>query len=304
MALARTDLVAPTASERVRATAELLERRGYALSAGRLGEICLGGALGVHEVRRAVASSPDMVDIEGLVLSRRLAERAPAIAGRAARHGASAEVYTPVALEFIRRFVAAAPFVISVSIAGSLASGGFDLADDVDLNLVVEDGYKHQAYVVLNVLGLLHALRYRGKPVDDLSRRPLAPRLMTANLVTERSDWTPLARQDAGMAFELLVQEPVFGQDFLAGALAANPALLELFPQLAGRRGRWAVTVDRRAPRWLYPRLLESPARLLGERAWRYMMWTRRHRPDALRRVELVRSTMRPYTLFDRGPAI
>ena len=41
-------------------------------------------------------------------------------------------------------------------------------------------------------------------------------------------------------------------------------------------------------------------ARALGESAWRYMQWTRRHHPDALERVRYVRSTMHPYALFDR----
>jgi hypothetical protein len=51
----------------------------------------------------------------------------------------------------------------------------------------------------------------------------------------------------------------------------------------------------------LFPRFLDGAARALGEGAWRYMQWTRRQHPDALRRVAYVRSTMRPYTLFDRG---
>lgn len=299
MALARTDLVRLSPAARIRATAELLERRGYAVGPTRLGELCLGGPLDPSEVRRAVAVDSGLVEAHGLVLPTTSAERALKIVARARQHEEAASIYAPVALRFIRRFVAAAPFVVSVAIAGSLASGGFNLSDDVDLNLVVEDGYRHQAYVLLNLLGLVHAMRFRGKTVDDLSRRPIAPRLMTANLVLERSQWRPLVRQDPDMAFELLVQEPVFGADFLREAIAANPGLLEHYPQLEGRAGRWSLACGRRAPRWLFPRLLEGPSRALGERAWRYMMWTRRHRPDALQRVALVRSTMRPYALFD-----
>jgi hypothetical protein len=61
------------------------------------------------------------------------------------------------------------------------------------------------------------------------------------------------------------------------------------------------IDTRRRAGAWLYPRLLEGPARLLGRWAWRYMQWTRRRRPDALARVAYVRATMRPYTLFDEA---
>src|SRR6185369_9589507 len=102
-------------------------------------------------------------------------------------------------------------FIQTVSIAGSLASGGFRASDDVDLNLIVDDGHRHVAYVVVNALGMLHALRHRAKPVDDLTRRPIAPRLMTVNLVLERSQCHPLVRDDEDMAFEFLMSETVFG---------------------------------------------------------------------------------------------
>lgn len=299
MALPSSALDAGAAAGEVLATAELLGRRGYAVTARRLGELCLGGPLPERAVREG-ALRAGLTEAHGIVLPPALCERAPAIAARAARHDAAAAVYLPETLDFARRLVERAPFVVSIAIAGSLASGGFALTDDIDLNLVVEDGYRHQAYVLLNLLGLAHAWRHRGKPVDELSRRPVAPRVMTANLILERSDWFPLVRQDAGMAFELLVQEPVFGEDFLRTAIAANPALSEHFPQLTARLGRWHVEPARRASRRLYPRWLERPARVVGEAGWRYMMWTRRHRPEALRRVELVRRTMRPYALFDR----
>jgi len=123
---------------------------------------------------------------------------------------------------FSRTLAAWFPFVISVSIAGSLASGGFRESDDVDLNLVVEDGHRHLAYVVLNLLGIAHALRHRGKPVDAHTARPLAPRVMTANLVLERSQCFPLARQDEDMAYELLASRTVVGGAFLATVVAAN----------------------------------------------------------------------------------
>lgn len=299
MALALSSRSETSAADRLAATAAILESRGYALPPARLGELCLGGPVAESEVRRALATDRRLELRRGLVTGRGSQLEVAAVAARAAGHRASAGGYLPAALAFTRRLVAAAPFVISVSIAGSLASGGFAPADDVDLNLVVEDGHRHLAYVVLNALGFAHALRHRRKPVDDLSRRPLAPRVMTANLILERSDWAPLRRCDEQMAFELLVQEPVFGADFLSDAIAANRGLLEHFPQLAGRVPRWTIAAGRRAPRGLYPRLLDGPARRLGGAAWRYMMWTRRNRPDALRRVELVRRTMRPYALFD-----
>lgn len=290
----------PAVSERVRQTVALLRRRGYALNPRRLGELCLGGAIGEAEVRWAVAAADGLALAGNLVVERSDLDRAPDIGRRALAHAEEAEEYLDMTVSFVRRLVAIAPFIRNVSIAGSLASGGFRASDDVDLNLIVDDGHRHLAYVAVNTLGLLHAMRHRDKPVDELTRRPVAPRLMTANLILERSQCLPLQRQDEDMAFELLVAEPVFGIDALSEVIEANEPLLEHFPQLAARPAPLLIDPPaRRLPAAMFPRALDGAARALGEGAWRYMQWTRRHSPEALARVAFVRSTMRPYALFD-----
>jgi hypothetical protein len=270
------------------------------LSPERLAEVCLGGPISPDEVRWSVAASRNLVIAEGLVVDTSTLGSVAEIRSRAVGHGTEASAYVQMTARFVRTLVVLAPFIRSVSIAGSLASGGFRASDDVDLNLIVDDGHRHLAYVVVNALGLVHALAHRAKPVDDLTRRPLAPRLMTANLILERSQCMPLIRQDEGMAFELLMAEPVFGIEAIRNVIEANAALLEHFPQLAGKRASLLIDPPaRRLPRALFPSFLESAARLVGQNAWRYMQWTRRRSPIALARVAYVRSTMRPYTLFD-----
>ncbi|HEV2036608.1 MAG TPA: hypothetical protein VGU71_20855 [Candidatus Dormibacteraeota bacterium] len=287
-------------SDRVCQTVALLQRRGYALAADRLGELCIGGAVSEAEVRWAVAASPDLTFAQELVVERSAVDRASDIRSRALTHEADAAHYLQMTMRFVRTLVAVAPFIRSVSVAGSLASGGFRASDDVDLNLIVDDGHRHLAYVIVNVLGLAHALAHRAKPVDDLTRRPLAPRLMTANLILELSQCHPLERTDEDMAYELLVAEPLFGRDVIKHVLDANPALLEHFPQLAYKPASMLIDPPRRRlPAALFPTQIDGGARRLGETAWRYMQWTRRTRPEALARVAFVRATMRPYALFD-----
>ena len=291
---------ATSISDRVRRTVALLGRRGYAVTPARLAELCLGGCVSEDDVRWAIAAHRDLNIAADLVVDHDAVDRAGEIRERSLAHGAESAAYIKMAIDFVRTLVVVAPFIRSVSIAGSLASGGFRASDDVDLNLIVDDGHRHLAYVAINLLGLLHALLHRTKPVDDLTRRPIAPRLMTANLILERSQCRPLLRQDEDMAFELLVSEPVFGLGELSKVVDENPRLLEHFPQLARRTAPLMIdAAKRRLPRALFPRLLDAPARLLGQSAWRYMQWTRRHHPVALARVAYVRATMRPYTLFD-----
>jgi hypothetical protein len=287
-------------SDRVWQTARLLDRRGYAVTPARLGRLCLGGPLHEDEVRWAVAATPELTIAQGLVIERAAMARAGEINGRAVAHESDSSTYLPMTARFVSTLVAVAPFIRSVSVAGSLASGGFRASDDVDLNLIVDDGHRHIAYVAVNVLGMLHALAHRAKPVDDLTRRPIAPRLMTANLILEASQCQPLERQDVDMAYELLVAEPVFGAEVIEEVLDSNRALLEHFPQLAEKPAPLRIDAPSwRLPRSLFPSFLDGAARQVGVAAWRYMQWTRRKHPEALARVAFVRSTMWPYTLFD-----
>lgn len=286
-------------SSRVERTVQLLGRRGYALAPGRLASLCLGGPVSSEQVLAAAASRPGLLLRDGLVVSTNGAPDTGSILGRAQAHDREAGPYVASTLRFVRAFVALNPYILSVAIAGSLASGGFRETDDVDLNLMVDDGRRHVAYVALNILSALHALAHRGKPVDALSRRPVAPRLVTANLILERSQCFPLARQDESMAFELLVSEPVYGSGFWCDMLAANPGLLRHFPQLATRPHPLAARGRSRLPAWVFPAWFDRPARIFGRAGWRYMQWTRRQQPEALARVAYVRETMRPYALFD-----
>src|SRR6202011_1510310 len=225
-----------------------------------LGALCLGGSVSEADVRWAVAANANLTVAHGLVVERSATDRAPDIRARSLDHDSDAGRYLEMTVRFVRTLIAIAPFIRSVSIAGSLASGGFRASDDVDLNLIVDDGHRHLAYVAVNLLGLVHAFGHRSKPVDDLTRRPLAPRLMTANLILERSQCHPLARQDEDMAFELLMSKPVFGLDVFNEVVAANPSLLDHFPQLELAAHAHAIDppASHRLPRWLFPALLDE----------------------------------------------
>src|SRR4029077_2373601 len=110
-------------SERVRQTIELLRRRGYALTPARLGVVCLGGELSEEEVRWRVAASDDLAISAVLVVDRPALSRLGEIGARAGAHDAEAAPYMPMTARFVRTLVAVAPFIRSVSVAGSLASG-------------------------------------------------------------------------------------------------------------------------------------------------------------------------------------
>jgi hypothetical protein len=296
VAAARAD----SSDARLARTAALLEERGYAVSADRLAALCVGGQVTLADVKLAAATGALELR-DGLALRRGARLATERIAERAHRHRVESIAYRVETERFAAALVRWLPFVRSVALAGSLASGGFVETDDVDLNLVVADGRRHTAYAVVNLLGMIHALRHRGKPVDASSARPVAPRVMTVNLVVEEGRAGPFARTDPQMALELLLSQPLAGRAVARRIALANPALLAHFPQLAARDGEAVAEPPARLPAWLFPAPLDQVARVAGLAAWSWLQWTRRRQPEALARVAYVRTTMRPYTLFDRG---
>src|ERR1051326_2223401 len=82
-----------TPPERVARTVALLRRRGYALPPQRLGAICIGGQIPEADVRRVVASSPELLIAHGLVIERDRVPRVDEILGRARGHHAASAAY-------------------------------------------------------------------------------------------------------------------------------------------------------------------------------------------------------------------
>src|SRR5579859_7114297 len=110
MALRYSSASSPTASERVRLTAALLRRRGYALTPRRLGELCLGGPIPEADVRWAVAAGAGLALAGNLVGDRSAQDRATDINRRALAHVTDAGAYLEMTVDFVRRLVVLAPF--------------------------------------------------------------------------------------------------------------------------------------------------------------------------------------------------
>src|SRR5205807_789288 len=77
------------------------------------------------EIRWAGAANPDLAIAEGLVVERDALSQASAIRSRSLAHRTDSGAYLDLTLAFVRKLIAVAPFIRAVSIAGSLASGGF-----------------------------------------------------------------------------------------------------------------------------------------------------------------------------------
>jgi hypothetical protein len=212
-----------------------------------------------------------------------------------------------IAESFAEKLATVCPYVQCVALSGSVASGGYQSGDDIDFDLIVQDGTKYICYLVANLIGLKYSWRFRRARVSGLQKTPFLPKIICINVVWTQDQTQPFLRQDAGMAFELLHCQPLFGADTFHDVLGRNAWLSGFFPQLLHRS--WFDSVDRGTNR--IARLLGY----VGERPWacgvlnracRILSWmvytfiqvSRKGNAEARARMEFLRTVKYPYEVF------
>ncbi len=215
--------------------------------------------------------------------------------------------YLGVAREFAAELASLCPFVKAIAVCGSLATGGFSEEDDIDFNIVTEDGARYITYLMANLLGLRYSFRMRGKPTDRLHQMPLFPKVICVNVIVEESWATPFVRQDEQMAFELLLSRPLHGAEYFRKLLASNSWLSSYFPQIyrkaQGEEVTPANTLLKSALRLccrprLIRRLVDTVCRAISWAFYQYVHWSRRGDPEAVERIEFIRRVKEPYEVF------
>ncbi|MFQ5837980.1 MAG: nucleotidyltransferase domain-containing protein [Thermoplasmata archaeon] len=217
------------------------------------------------------------------------------------------ERYLGIARKYASELATICPFVKTIALCGSLATGGFSEEDDIDLNIITEDGSRYITYLAANLLGLKYSLGLRGKPVDRLHRMPLLPKVICVNLIVEEAWTKPFARQDEQMAFELLVSRPFYGAEYFRRMLESNLWLNLFFPQIyqneVGQEVRAAKTPFQRALRGVCRSrhirlLLDRICRMISWALYEYVHWTRRKDQEASERVSYIKRVKEPYEVF------
>lgn len=294
--------------ERVLRTLRLFSRWGHAATVSGLAASLLGGPVEPPELRHVLQGMEDVAlrgDLVGLSGEEDLLAKTDR---RRQAHADLEATYLQVAEEFCHDLVSWCPFVQSVALTGSLASGGFAEGDDVDFDLLVERETKYICYLLGNLLGLKYAWRFRRREVNGHHSTPLLPKITCLNVVWPEDEARPFARRDEAMAFELLRCQPLMGVEHFAEVLDANPWLREYFPQVYERS--WEEVVPngathpvgkllgslRRFPRALD--VLEAVSRSLSWALYRFVQWSRRNDDEAVRRMEFLRDVKYPYEVF------
>lgn len=303
----RPDETQVSLADRAEWTLTLMHRWGYAPTVQALAEGLLGGRVKVDDLRHALEESENLCTQDGFACIREREGIIPRSRARVASNKNLNGEAHEIAIGFTRDLLRVCPFIESVALSGSVASGGYDRGDDIDFDLFVRSGTKYTCYLLATLVGLKYAWRYRRREVENVHRTPILPKLTCINVVWPADQTRPFARQDSGLAFELLQCQPIHGIARFHEVLEDNLWLRDYFPQLyervwfdsiskePGALERFLGAIGKR-PRIL--RLLEVSSRRLAWIVYRFVQSAREGDPTARERMDFLRRVKFPYEVF------
>lgn len=287
--------------DRVGRTLEIMASRGYNPTVARLSRMLLGGPIDEGELHRALGSMADVNVEDGFVYldGMRFVDKCKV---RVKSNGRFLGAYHRIAEEYTADLVGLCPWVRCVMLVGSAATGGLCQGDDLDLNVVVDDGRKYTTLAMSTVLNRRYALSHGTEIGFDPPPPYRLPMFMCMNIIWEDREAHPFRRQDAQMAYELASAEVLHGHDYFESMLRSNPWVVEHFPQArnggshSANRARPRRDVRRGGnPEGLVERVLRGA--LFGyDRVVRLYL---SGRPGVLEQVDRYERLKRPYGLYD-----
>jgi hypothetical protein len=225
---------------------DLLASRGYNPSVPVLSERLLGGTVPADDLQDLLGGLDDVVEEEGFVYleGKRFVERCKR---RIAANGHAQPLYRRLAEAYVRDLVRLCPWVKCVMLVGSVATGGLRKGDDLDLNLVVEDGRKYTTNIIGSMLNRKYSLQYGRELGLKPTHHYLIPMVVCLNIIWEESQARPLERQDVQVAHEIYSANVLYGEAYFEGLLKDNEWLRGFFPQLYESGPRKAGTSPKTA---------------------------------------------------------
>ena len=264
-----------------------------------LADELLGGPVPALTLLHSLRHAADVVVEDGFVFVRGHRNLLEKSRRRIETHRSLNGTARTIAEEFARDLARVCPLADCVALSGSVASGGYESQDDIDINLFVIDGTKYFVYAIALLLGFRATLRHR--------RIHGVHKLICINVLWTRSQSRPFVRQDESLAFELLHCRPLLGGEHFRDVIAANPWIDALFPQLRdarvhnvlvpqpnslGRIVEWASRHERLL------RAIDQSARLLTRAAYSFAHWLRRKDAAAMERLRFLQRVKYPYEVF------
>jgi predicted nucleotidyltransferase len=204
-----------------------VEKRGYNLTIEKLAKNLLGGSVNVEELKEEIKGFEDM-DFDGVFVATSGNLKTEKCKKRLLSNPKLQPMYLRIAQEYVSELLKICPFIKCVMTSGSMASGGLGEGDDIDLNIVVKDGFKYTSYLLAVLLSFKYSFKYGKK----FWRRYV----ICINVIWEEHQVKPFERKDMQIALELLNAKVLYNQKFFDEMLTHNTWFTLWFPQIKERK--------------------------------------------------------------------
>jgi hypothetical protein len=292
-----------TLDERIITTLRIVEERGYNLTLKTLSENLIGGKVEQEKLEDYVKQMED-VEFDGFFVATSGHLKAKKCQDRIVTNMRLQKRYHSIVEEFLSDFLKMCPWVHCVLIAGSMASEGLSKGDDIDLDVIVEDGTKYSTWL----LGLFLCFRYSLRYKREFSVRwynSLA-RVICLSVIWEAHQTNPFQRRDGQLAYELLTARVLYNKDYFRRLVQGNIWLKSWFPQLLQKYSGDDCWSDRpnKEDKKKIPFFIEGLCHL-GIIFLYYIIRSSIFWHDSLRdRMDYVNKVKRPYAILDNPKKI
>jgi hypothetical protein len=212
-----------TQKNRILPTLHLAEERGYNLTLEQLSKKLIGGPISSNTLKDIIKQS-HAIESDGVFFATKTHLYSEKCQQRRLSHKTLQPKYAKIVNKFIQEYTQICPWTTCILLSGSMASEGLGYGDDIDLDIIVHDGFKYSSYLIALLLSLKYSLIY-GK---HFWKRYV----ICINIVWETHQVLPFIRNDGQLAFELLNTQVLYNPEFFYYMLTMNPWLNSYFPQL------------------------------------------------------------------------
>ncbi len=283
--------------KRIINTLEITEQRGYNLTIEQLSKYLIGGTTEKSQIEQIIHSMETIETEDGYVATKGHLELEKC-RRRAMINPQLKPIYTTIAHEFVSDYIKLCPWVQCILLTGSMATDGLGKNDDIDFNLIVQDGTKYTSYLIAVFTGLKYALKYR--KYVNLRYFRILPRIICISVIWEHYQVTPFLRQDEQVGFELLIAKTLFNQDFFSFMINNNCWLKNYFPQLFEQNTQKNLIQTTIMPQSKkIPRVIEWIARHLVFLMYKSVYTCKFHDSWISQRMKYMRQVKHPYGLLD-----
>lgn len=288
-----------TLNERVVKTLEIVEKRGYNLTLKKLSENLLGGKIDIKKLKYNVRSFKN-IDFDGVFIATLGNLYLKKCMKRRLTNDKLQPIYLKIAEEYSVDYVKFFPRVRCIMTAGSMATEGLGDDDDIDLNIVVQDGSKYTSYLFAILLSLKYSIKYR-KQFNE-KYLGLLTKVICISVIWEEHQVLSFTRRDEQIAYELLNVDILYNHTFFNNMLKDNRWLNNWFPQVFQKKHHIQEKMNNVSPKRMkktLPNIIENISMAIMFFFFKIIRMTRSKNQALQDRMDTVEKVKHPYGLFD-----